>query len=93
MAHSLFNLTRTASIAIKKHPNGSKSNKLQIDRGVASNGGGRRHTMLPQRQQTRDSVLSNGSSDRSSSVSDETFITHPALQEPGGPGFGNDLFG
>lgn len=44
--------------------------------GIDSNGGGRRYTMLP-RPQTRDSVLSNGSSDRSSSVSDEPILSFP----------------
>lgn len=73
MAQSLFNFSRTASMAVsKKQLSGSKQQyPLQ----------GRRHTMM--QQPTRDSVLSNGSSDRSSSVSDENFISPPALPANG----------
>lgn len=74
-----------ASVAInKKGP--SKGSKFLVNRAANSNGGGRRYTMLP-RPQPRDSVLSNGSSDRSSSVSDETVLSPPL---PGS--YGNDFF-
>lgn len=87
MAHALI---RTASMAIgKKAPSGSKGNsKLQVHRVVANPGGGRRHTMLPQNPQPRDSVLSNGSSDRSSSVSDEALLVSPTIHMPGSYGNG-----
>lgn len=89
MAHALI---RTASMAIgKKAPSGSKgNNKLQV-KVVAHTRGGRRHTMLPQKTQPRDSVLSNGSSDRSSSVSDEALLASPAMHMPGS--YGDGLFG
>ena len=89
MAHALM---RTASMAIgKKAPSGSKGNNKQVHRVVANTGGGRRHTMLPQNIQPRDSVLSNGSSDRSSSVSDEALLASPAMHMP--DSYGNGLFG
>ena len=85
-----FFRTSTMAGVSKKHTNGkgakgqvNRSETLKVVRGGLGNTGneGRRHTMLPQRQPTRDSVLSNGSSDRSSCVSDETFLS-PPLPEP-----------
>lgn len=67
---------------------GKKNSKVKIQGVSNGRAEGRRHTMLPQ-QQTRDSVLSNGSSDRSSTVSDETFLSPPVSQDP----CSNDLFG
>ena len=72
-------------MAIKKQP--FKGGKPQLNYGNSGGGGGRRHTMLPQ-PKVRDSVLSNGSSDRSSSVSDENFHSSPATP----PTSGTDLF-
>lgn len=80
-----YSLLRTASMAISKKQS-SKGSKQQVGYGGTGNGGGgRRHTMLT-RPQVRDSVLSNGSSDRSSSVSDETAISPPTVS------YGNDFF-
>lgn len=85
MAHSIL---RTASMAISKK-NPSKRSRFPVNCGVSSNSGsgGRRHTMLPVRPPVRDSVLSNGSSDRSSSVSDETILSPPLPVS-----YGNDFF-
>lgn len=65
----------------KKHS--SKGSRFQLNHGAGSSGEGRRHTMLTQ---PRDSVLSNGSSDRWSSVSDEAGPA-PPMRASGG-----DLF-
>ena len=76
MAHALFHFpSRTTSVSVAKKQRLKGSRDLL---GVAG-GPGRRHTMLPQRE--RDSVLSNGSSDRSSSVSDENFLPLSTLPE------------
>lgn len=78
----MASLFRTASMAVsKKH-----SKAMKIQRGMVA--GGRRHTMMPP-QPMRDSVLSNGSSDRSSSISDE----NPPAPPETGTSYGTDLFG
>lgn len=78
------NISRTASMAVsKKNLHGPRGGKLQGNPSSA----GRRYTMVTQ---TRDSVLSNGSSDRSSSVSDEAFLSHPVHPEHGG--YANGFF-
>ena len=81
----MASIFRTATMGGGKKS--SKSTKIHLDSGPAA-GGSRRYTMAP-RPQPRDSVLSNGSSDRSSSVSDETFLSPTAPQDPGG--YGSDL--
>ena len=89
---AFFRTSTMAGIG-KKHSSKSKSmdrNSMMMKPGVggaAVGSGGRRHTMAPQpqqRQPVRDSVLSNGSSDRSSSVSDEMILLSPPLPESGG---------
>ena len=89
---AFFRTSTMAGIG-KKHSSSSKSKTMDRNSmlmkpglGVAVGSGGRRHTMAPQpqRQPARDSVLSNGSSDRSSSVSDEMILLSPPLPEPGG---------
>ena len=92
MAHSrpIFR-TSTMSLTGKKSVKGVKiQSDLHHHRGLAN--GGRRHTMLSH-QQPRDSVLSNGSSDRSSSVSDETVLSAPTPPDMAGGVYNNDIFG